>query len=417
MMLFSFFIFVGYSYSRSPDYWSDTFDDDKNCRDKQTHQIWDSDKGKNRCHRLKTMKDNRAYTLNMCKQTLNEKLVKYCRTKHYAPVGSPGRFLYCSVRATLTCCFVQETCSSESAAEKMAVEILQDRKGYLEKLKMQDYKTCHYIENLNATECANDCAKLQKQEFANQCSSDGGFFKCCIVLKVPCHECQYCCTLPMCTYPPGGLERTTFENQTKTKDESTISAISSVDECIKPFSHKNPKKWHSYRQNDFLYAHSKKSFENLKSYETNEYWNWIDPEVLKAVTEGPKAVKNLQSFFWNSYVARIPKDLSRRSIFPCLKRCVQMENSNYARSCKRLGGYFKCCANSLDLSPYEVDQKLSKKGLLPSRPSICKPSEPNDSCSFCRIHGSCSKPKKGRIKQYIFPQSTPFIRGENLVSF
>ena len=81
-------------------------------------------------------------------------------------------------------------------------------KSFVEEL---GYSSCHHLTSLDASVCAKDCKKLENEKFAQKCRSNGGLFKCCIRRDYEaCHECRFCCTLPMCTKPPGGMENTQF---------------------------------------------------------------------------------------------------------------------------------------------------------------------------------------------------------------
>ena len=42
------------------------------------------------------------------------------------------------------------------------------------------YDSCHKIYELNAAQCAKDCADMAHSDFAKNCSRKSGFFKCCI---------------------------------------------------------------------------------------------------------------------------------------------------------------------------------------------------------------------------------------------
>ena len=39
---------------------------------------------------------------------------------------------------------------------------------------------CHHIEGYDASHCDQDCKQLAKEDFAKNCTQNGGFFKCCI---------------------------------------------------------------------------------------------------------------------------------------------------------------------------------------------------------------------------------------------
>ena len=48
----------------------------------------------------------------------------------------------------------------------------------------------------------------------------------------------------------------------------------------------------------------------------------------------------------------------------CFKKCIQMENSKFARLCRKDGGYFKCCGSYWWLDTFEEARNmLIKDGL------------------------------------------------------
>ena len=55
------------------------------------------------------------------------------------------------------------------------------------------YQTCHILNSsLDASICAKDCERLEKQMFATDCKVKGGLYKCCIRRDAAaCHECRY----------------------------------------------------------------------------------------------------------------------------------------------------------------------------------------------------------------------------------
>ena len=98
-----------------------------------------------------------------------------------------------------------------------SIEFLKNTKKFLDNLVNNlGYNTCHRIKGYNVDVCHEDCLKQEKSEFAQNCTRDGGFFKCCIRYKSfqlylivaliscfrrdkeNCHECRYCCTLSIC---------------------------------------------------------------------------------------------------------------------------------------------------------------------------------------------------------------------------
>ena len=198
-------------------------------------------------------------------------LERKCAFTH---IEKTGKLAYCEDRDVITCCFYDERCSTW---EEMHNHVYEDAKEYLtnttaaiEKfVKVKGYSTCHHLgTSLDASVCADDCKELEKGEFAQKCTEDGGLFKCCIRRdKEKCHECRFCCTLPMCTYPPGHEDNTWFDGldniELKSQDnifkaDDIFFSIEHIYEgydyhCLKPDSHKDPTKWRYYELGKSLY--------------------------------------------------------------------------------------------------------------------------------------------------------------------
>ena len=85
-----------------------------------------------------------------------------------------------------------ETCDDwNNIQEKLytkSKEYLTNRDQVLDRMVTSvGYKTCHHIDSLDATICANDCKKFEQDEFAKNCTKNEGLFKCCIRL-IPCEN-------------------------------------------------------------------------------------------------------------------------------------------------------------------------------------------------------------------------------------
>ena len=97
-----------------------------------------------------------------------------------------GDLLYCKARGKTSCCFQNESCSKtyEVVHQNMAsqsIKFLEDPKKFLtDMVQNLNYDSCHAISNYDASKCAKDCEKLEKDEFARNCLKNGGLFKCCI---------------------------------------------------------------------------------------------------------------------------------------------------------------------------------------------------------------------------------------------
>ena len=65
--------------------------------------------------------------------------------------------------------------------ESKPIAMLRNPKIYLKHIKRElGYDSCHKIEGIDASRCAQDCEKWERSEFANKCARRNGLFKCCI---------------------------------------------------------------------------------------------------------------------------------------------------------------------------------------------------------------------------------------------
>ena len=182
------------------DYWSTDFDSSKECAE-QTEVMKLSEKDANQCISTAiTDTDEEAFA--SCKQNLAGLVQKKCS---YSGLKDAGVLLYCKNRGEITCCFRNESCNSwtnqKATIYTKASDYLKNNTAYLNSLvQLSGYNSCHHLDSLDASICAKDCEKLEKGQFAKNCASNGGLFKCCIRRdRGSCHECRFCCTLQMCT--------------------------------------------------------------------------------------------------------------------------------------------------------------------------------------------------------------------------
>ena len=221
---------------------------------------------------------------------------------------------------------------------------LKDKNGTLSSfVKSVGYKTCHSLNSRDASKCAEDCKNLEKENFATNCTSNGGLFKCCVRRdKRGCHECRFCCTLPMCTYPPGGRDNTVFDGLHDLKLEDQQKNVIGANDiffseelifrsddyrCLKPNSHKDPKKWHAYDMKAYRTAFSSKTLKNVSSIKhDNNMFNFDDPKVFKSFTKSEKYAKK----YWRNtyglyYIKTIPghgEDQKGANVTACTKKNV-----------------------------------------------------------------------------------------------
>ena len=250
-----------------------------------------------------------------------------------------------------------------------------------------------------------------------------------------CHECRFCCTLPMCTQYPGGKDDTTFDmdynielrNQDKKILANAIfysnNHIYKNDDyhCLKPNSHKDPKQWHKYDAIGYRKAYNQTMLDNTISFKyDNNLHNFADPKVLKAFTKSEKEGRKIfKKSYKYHYTAMIQGDhyfgmtnyqnLSRHyDLKKCIKKCSKMEKSKFATKCLKQGGYFKCCISPRRFTAFEdARNKLIKDGLIKDKPTnICNREAEKDPCHFCRTNGICTirNQLNGKTSHYFYPK-------------
>ena len=352
------------------------------------------------------------------------------------------------------CTFRNEKCLNnawereeiESNVEKWETYLTNRRKAMDNLVESYGYKSCHPIDDVDATKCAEDCEKFEKDKFAKNCTDNGGLFKCCIrrdKFKF-CHECRFCCTLPMCTYPPGNKANTDFDMKHQTKMSNKISAkeiffsdhhknYNDNNYCIKPESHEDPKQWLRYELKGFRQAYTKEMLENTKKFKYDKYFsNFEDPEVFKLYTKNEKtAIKKFKKVYKNHFVSRVPGYLSsssyqrggnytrpklRVNYTTCIKKCIEMEKSQFAKNCEKARGYFKCCITGIGLMEYELKRNLLiKNDFIKDKPTdICKPKSMRDPCMICRTNGICTTRDRltGEIIHSYYPKKKTNTEGK-----
>ena len=80
----------------------------------------------------------------------------------------------------------------------------------------------------------------------------------------------------------------------------------------------------------------------------------------------------------------------------CVKKCIKIEKSGFAKNCRKDGGYFKCCVQSWLLHTYEEtrNQLIKDKLINDTITNICDKTSKKDRCLFCSANGMCTKRNK-----------------------
>ena len=57
---------------------------------------------------------------------------------------------------------------------------LTNTREFLDNWVRLGHDSCHKTDGYDAEECHQDCKMKEKSDFAKQCKTDGGLYKCCI---------------------------------------------------------------------------------------------------------------------------------------------------------------------------------------------------------------------------------------------
>ena len=80
----------------------------------------------------------------------------------------------------------------------------------------------------------------------------------------------------------------------------------------------------------------------------------------------------------------------------CVKKCIKIEKSRFAKKCKKDGGYFKCCVKKWHLHTFEEtrNQLIKDKLINDTVTDVCDKTSRKDRCLFCSSNGMCTKRNK-----------------------
>jgi len=320
MIIFWTTILAG-SLARSSEYFDPDFDRDKNC-DSEERIIELLKTNKNVC--VENYEQDKNEGLRMCKKDLQARLLFECR---HTQVLEPGKILYCNNRGKTRCCLDQHKCEStwediDKKYENVAIGYMKNKTEVLKReRKEMGYNTCHPIKGNDATKCAEDCEKLKDSPLAKECKKQHGLFKCCVRRdKKNCDDCQFCCTLPVCTvksktenYPDirtFGEEVLAEEDDTVIGDQDySLKAINSLEaynvfykgrdnRCLKPYSAKKPKHWDHYVPEDFVNAVTEEQLEKAGTQKFDKrFFNFEDEGVMKKMLGKGRNTEIRQTIF------------------------------------------------------------------------------------------------------------------------
>jgi len=355
-------------------------------------------------------------TYTKCKRKLAPKVIYFC---HDTKLKKAGELIYTLKRygdsksVNFVCCVKNQTCYKDyqeigDALQVEAERFLTDTAGYLEdKIKYEGYHTCHPIKNKDASVCHEDCKSLTtKSSLKDRCSDMGGQIKCCIRRHTAhCEECQYCCTIPICTWMSRDdtHQKTITDTEKSSKINKTdmlqaqhsiwsLSSFFMADDtrCLKADENVKPREWETYMPEDFMTATTKKDIAQLRTMPHDErFFNFEDPKVFLLLT-GEDFQQQMQEAYGFDFVSKTKYE---SPMLPCAKQCMKAEYESFALKCKRKKGLFKCCVARLDLKVFEeTRQYLYTQGLVNSTTNVCNSTTPSgcENCLFCTVTYSCT---------------------------
>ena len=185
--------------------------------------------------------------------------------------------------------------------------------------------------------------------------------------------------------------------------------------CLKPDSHKNPEKWHTYEIEGYRKAFSPATLENVQTFPYNKYaYNFADPKIVRTYTKNDKnAHKYWRKGYGIFFATTIPRTRKKKgydrftNFTVCTTECIKMERSKFAKECQKKNGYFKCCvADSVINREVEIRPKLIKAGLIKDKLEYpCRKVGLKNPCKFCFVDGICTMkdPFTGVLSHMFYP--------------
>ena len=184
--------------------------------------------------------------------------------------------------------------------------------------------------------------------------------------KENCHECRYCCTLSVCTTEEGNAFKFSSDDAPPFKlgkdegfdDGSKDAAWGFSNDarlyknydfrCLKPKAGVPIEDWPHYEMKGFRAAKSKQELEEVEEIPFDKYFfNFEDPQVLKAMTDGTEKALSLwrkaYGFDWADFTQGRGHEVKLRKLY---QHCLEAEYGDFAQQCKGDGGVFKCCTYS-----------------------------------------------------------------------
>jgi len=120
------------------------------------------------------------------------------------------------------------------------------------------------------------------------------------------------------------------------------------------------------------------------------FFNFDDPKIFELMT-GDDYKKHWKETYDFDYVSKYRNNY-KSELMECAARCMYAEYEQFAQKCRDKGGFFKCCAVSLDLEIFEktehtlIDQHLVKR----NKTYNCNKKNKYDDCQICGLTLICT---------------------------
>ena len=114
--------------------------------------------------------------------------------------------------------------------------------------------------------------------------------------------------------------------------------------CLKPKSKLEPEYWPHYEMKGFRAAKTKDELENIEEVEFDKFFfNLEDPKVFNEMVKGENRKKVWKKTYGFDFVSFNDRNESGMAFTKCYKHCLKAEYKEFAKKCRKNGGFFKCC--------------------------------------------------------------------------
>ena len=208
------------------------------------------------------------------------------------------------------------------------------------------------------------------------------------------------------SFPPDSEDYSIDDDLNPVQDSVTAAQGFSTDmrmykyqdfRCLKPKKGIPSEKWPHYEMQAYRTALTKKDLKKVKEIPFDKYFfNFEDPEVWSDMTNSKKGLKIWKKTYGFDYAAFTPALNDFSDDIACQKHCLREEFGQFAKQCRKTGGFFKCCVLKLRIEKYEsIRYGLKKYGLIDNGPSKdemkCEKKWGEGNCYICLATHVCAK--------------------------